>query len=207
MSELTLTINGQTLKATEGMTILEVAQEAGIDIPTLCHHPKLQPFGACRICMVEITKGKRTRLVTSCVYPAEDGLIVDTESPKVVKIRKMLLEFMLAECPSSKVLQDLARKYDVTKTRFDVKPTFCILCGLCVRYCNEIKGANAVGFVGRGTQKQVMFFPEVAAKACPTCGECFSLCPTGVFPSIYGVAKVPHFSFPHYLWEAKPSAD
>ena len=195
MSKVTLTINNQKVIADEGATILQAAQSVGIDIPTLCYHEKLAPRGACRLCTVEITKGKRTRLVTACVYPAEDGLTVDTESEPVVKIRKMLLELMLASCPGVKMLQDYARRYGITRTRFDIEPDFCILCGLCVRYCSEVKGKNAIGFVGRGTKRQVMFFPDIAAEECPKCGECFPLCPTGVIPSNYALAKLPHFTY------------
>jgi len=195
VSEVTLTIDQQKVKAEEGSTILDAARGLGIDIPTLCYHENLIPRGACRLCTVEIKKGKRTRLVTSCVYPAEDGLIVKTESEPVVKVRKMLLELMLASSPGTKAIQDYAKRYGITKSRFETEPNFCILCGLCVRYCNEIKGKNAIGFVGRGTERKVMFFPDIAAEECPKCGECFSICPTGILPSNYALARLPHFTY------------
>jgi len=205
VSEVTLKINDKEVKAKEGATILEAARSVGIDIPTLCHHEKLAPYGACRLCTVEITRGKRTRLVTSCVYTVEDGLTVQTESKRVIKIRKMLLELMLARAPGVKSIQDYAMKYGVSRTRFEVEPNFCILCGLCVRYCNEVKKANAIGFVGRGTEREVMFFPDIANEECPKCGECFPLCPTGVLPSNYALAKVPHFQWPSMAWfDKKP---
>jgi NADH dehydrogenase/NADH:ubiquinone oxidoreductase subunit G len=203
MSEVTLKINDKEVKAKEGTTLLQAARSLGIDIPTLCYHEKLAPYGACRLCMVEIAKGKRTRLVTSCVYLVEDGLTVQTESEKVIKIRKMLLELMLARAPGVKTLQDYARRYGVTRTRFGVEPTFCILCGLCVRYCAEVKKANAIGFISRGTERQVMFFPDIANEECPKCGECFSICPTGVLPSNYAIARVPHFKWPSMAWLTK----
>jgi bidirectional [NiFe] hydrogenase diaphorase subunit len=195
VSKLSLTIDNQKVTTEEGTSILEAARSAGIDIPTLCYHEKLAPRGACRLCLVEITKGKKKRLVTSCVYLAEEGLKVETESEPVVKIRKMLLELMLAGSPGVKAIQDYARRYGITRSRFDVEPDFCILCGLCVRYCHEVKGKNAIGFVGRGSQRKVMFFPDIAAEECPKCGECFPLCPTGVIPSNYALAKLPHFSY------------
>lgn len=195
MSKVSLTINNQKVATEEGTSILEAARSAGIDIPTLCYHEKLAPRGACRLCLVEITKGPRKRLVTSCVYLAEEGLKVETEAKSVVRIRKMLLELMLASSPGVKAIQDYARRYGITRSRFDVEPDFCILCGLCVRYCNEVKGKNAIGFVGRGTQRKVMFFPDIAAEECPKCGECFPLCPTGVIPSNYALAKLPHFTY------------
>jgi bidirectional [NiFe] hydrogenase diaphorase subunit len=180
--KVNLTINDREIKAKEGMTILEAARDAGIYIPTLCYHEKLAPYGACRICTVEVTKGKRTRLVTSCVYPVEEGLVVNTDSPRVINLRKMLLELMLASS-KAKTIQDLARQYDVTQQRFEAEKTNCILCGLCVRYCNEIKKANAIGFVGRGTERRVVFYPQIASTVCASCRECFSLCPTGKLPS------------------------
>ncbi len=195
MSEVTLTINDKKVKAKEGMTILEAAQGVGIDIPTLCHHEKLVAYGACRLCIVEIIRGKRTRLVTSCVYPVEDGLIVKTESEPVIKIRKMLLELMWARAPGVKSIQDYGIRYGVDRMKFDITPTFCILCGLCVRYCAEVKKKDAIGFVGRGTEREVMFFPEIASEECPRCGECFALCPTGVLPSNYALARVPYFTW------------
>jgi len=203
VSEVTLTINDKEVKAEEGTTLLEAARSVGIDIPTLCHHEKLAPYGACRLCTVEITKGKRTRLVTSCVYTVEEGLIVKTESERVIKIRKMLLDLMLARAPGVKSIQEYASKYGISRTRFAVEPNFCILCGLCVRYCNEVKKANAIGFIGRGTEREVMFFPDIANEECPKCGECFPLCPTGVLPSNYALAQVPHFKWPSMAWLSK----
>ena len=182
VKKVTLTINDREVRAKGGMTILEAARDAGIHIPTLCYHEKLAPYSACRLCTVEISRNGRMQLVTACVYPAEDGLIVQTESPQVTKIRKMLLELMLASSPA-KTIQDLAHQYGVAKPRFEADKTNCILCGLCVRYCNEIKQANAIGFVGRGTERRVVFFPEIASTVCASCRECFSLCPTGKLPS------------------------
>jgi bidirectional [NiFe] hydrogenase diaphorase subunit len=196
MSEITLTIDGQEVAAAEGDTILDAARSAGIDIPTLCSHPDLAPSGACRLCTVEIAKGGRSRLVASCVYPAEQGLDVQTESSSVVEGRKLILELLLARAPGVEVLREYGKRYGVEMEKFTPEPNYCILCGLCVRYCAEVKGACAIGFVGRGVDREVMFIPDIAARECPTCGECFRICPTGVLPSNYGVARVPHFEWP-----------
>ena len=192
--EVSLVINDKEVKARRGITILEAAQSVGIDIPTLCYHKKLAPYGACRLCTVEIVNGQRSRLVTSCVYPVEDGLVVKTESEPVIKGRKMLLEMMWARAPGVQAIRDYGIRYGISRTKFEVKPTFCILCGLCVRYCAEVKKKNAIGFIGRGTEREVMFFPEIASEECRKCGECYSVCPTGVLPSNYGLAQVPHFA-------------
>jgi len=178
MSEILLQIDGREVKAKEGMTILEAAQSIGINIPTLCYHEKLEPYGACRICTVEIEANGRTNLVAACLYPVEENLVVRTKSERVSKIRKMLLELMLSHAPDSPILQDLAQEYGADKALFEKEPSFCILCGLCVRYCAEVKKKNAIGFVDRGVRREVIFVPEIASKECWSCKECFSLCPT-----------------------------
>ncbi|MCD6134626.1 MAG: (2Fe-2S)-binding protein [Candidatus Omnitrophica bacterium] len=178
MSEILLEIDGKEVKATAGMTILEAAQSVGITIPTLCHHEKLEPFGGCRLCTVEVEVRGRTRLVVSCVYPVEDGLVVRTRTEKVERIRKTILELLLAHAPDSFVLQDLAREYGADRDRYEKEASFCIHCGLCVRYCAEVKKKYAVGFVDRGSKKEICFIPEIAAKECWDCKECFPLCPT-----------------------------
>jgi len=185
MSEILLQIDGREVKAKEGMTILEAAQSAGIFIPTLCHHEKLEPYGACRICTVEIETRGRTNLVAACLYPVEPNLVVRTRSKRVDKVRKMLLELMLAHAPDSPKLQDLAQEYGADKTRFEKEPSFCILCGLCVRYCAEVKKKNAIAFVNRGPRREIMFIPEIAAKECWNCKECFPLCPTSALQANY----------------------
>jgi CheY-like chemotaxis protein/NAD-dependent dihydropyrimidine dehydrogenase PreA subunit len=189
--EVTLFINDNEVKTGQGMTVLHAAHSAGIDIPTLCHHEKLTPFGACRLCTVEIVKGQRSRLVTSCVYPVEDGLVVRTESEPVIKVRKMLLEMMWSRAPGVQAIRDYGIRYGIDRNKFDVEPTCCILCGLCVRYCSEVKKRNFIGFIGRGTERQVMFLPEADFNECLKCGECYKLCPTGVMPSNYGLVQLP----------------
>lgn len=190
-AEVTLFINDKEVKAAQGMTILEAAQSVGIDIPTLCHHENLTPYGGCRLCTVEIIQKQRSRLVTSCVYPVEEGLKVQTESEPVIKVRKMLLEMMWSRAPGVKAIRDYGIKYGIDKNKFDVEPSYCILCGLCVRYCREIKKKNMIGFTGRGTEREVMFLPDADFNECLACGECYKLCPTGVMPSNYGLAQLP----------------
>jgi bidirectional [NiFe] hydrogenase diaphorase subunit len=189
MSEITLQIDGREVKAEEGMTILEAAQSAGISIPTLCHHEKLEPYGACRICTVEIEARGRTNLVAACLYPVEQNLVVRTRSERVDKTRKVLLELMLAHAPDAAELQDLAREYGADKARFEKESSFCILCGLCVRYCAEVKKKNAIGFVDRGTRREIIFIPEIASKECWDCKECFPLCPTEALQATFLLTK------------------
>ena len=189
MSEIQLEIDGKEVKATEGMTVLEAAQSAGIFIPTLCHHEKLEPFGGCRVCIVEVEVNGWTKLVVSCVYPVEENIIVRTRSEKVDRIRKTIIELLMAHAPDSPQLQALAQEYGADKDRFEKDASFCIHCGLCVRYCAEVAKKNAIGFVGRGINKEISFIPEIAAKECNDCKECFPLCPTSYLQAAFVLTK------------------
>ncbi len=189
MSEILLQIDGKEVKAKQGMTVLEAARSAGISIPTLCYHEKLEPFGGCRLCIVEVESRGSTRLVVSCVYPVEKNLVVRTRSEKVDRIRKMILELLLAHAPDAFDLQDLAKEYGADRNRFEKEPSFCIHCGLCVRYCAEVKKKNAIGFVDRGIRKEISFIPEIAAKECWNCKECFPLCPTEALQAAFVLTK------------------
>ena len=189
MSEILLQIDGREVEAKEGMTILEAAQSVGIFIPTLCHHEKLEPYGGCRICTVEVEIRGWTKLVAACIYPVEKNLIVRTRSEKIDKTRKMILELLLAHAPDALELQDLAKEYGADKDRFEKEASFCIHCGLCVRYCAEVKKKNAVGFVDRGTRREISFIPEIALKECWNCKECFPLCPTEALQAAFVLTK------------------
>jgi len=184
-SEIIVQIDGKEVKAAEGMTVLQAARSAGIFIPTLCHHEKLAPYGLCRICTVEVEVRSWTSLVAACLYPVEKDLVVKTRSEKVNKIRKLILEFLLAHAPNSPQLQDLAQEYGADKDRFEKEASFCILCGLCVRYCAEVKKKNAVGFVECGARREIRFIPEIAATECINCKECFELCPTSYLQTAF----------------------
>ncbi|NCP78380.1 MAG: 2Fe-2S iron-sulfur cluster binding domain-containing protein, partial [Desulfuromonadales bacterium] len=117
MSDVRLTIDGKEVTASRGMTLLDAAQSVGIAIPTLCHHPQLEPYGGCRICTVEAEQGGVTRLVASCIYQVAPGLVVRTRTEKVNRIRKVLLEEMLAHAPESEILLNLAQDYAADKDR------------------------------------------------------------------------------------------
>jgi bidirectional [NiFe] hydrogenase diaphorase subunit len=188
MSEILLQIDGKEVKAKAGMTLLEAARSVGISIPTLCYHEKLEPFGGCRLCIVELEMKGWSRLVVSCVYPVEKNLVVKTRSEKVDRIRKMIIELQMAHAPDAFDLQDLAKEYGADKNRFEKEPSFCIHCGLCVRYCAEVKKKHAIGFVDRGIRKEISFVPEIAAKECWNCKECFPLCPTEALQAAYVLA-------------------
>jgi bidirectional [NiFe] hydrogenase diaphorase subunit len=185
MSEFSVQIDGKEVAATGDMSILAAAESAGISIPTVCHHEKLEPFGGCRLCTVEAEIAGRTNLVAACIYPVQPGLVVKTRSEQIDTIRKVLTEQLLAHAPESGVLQTLAEEYHADKDRFPKESSFCILCGLCVRYCAEIKQKNAVGFVSRGPTREISFIPEIAAQECWDCKECFPLCPTSALQAAF----------------------
>ncbi len=183
MSEMvTLNIDGREIKAPAGTTILEAARDANILIPHLCSNKELTPYGACRLCMVEITKGKRTRLVASCIYEAEDGLEVKTDTERVLNVRKLVMELLLTRNPKHPVLLEIARSLGIEKTRFKVDVKGCILCGQCVRTCREVVGLSAIGFEGRGTTKKVSTPFNEPPPDCIACGSCAYVCPVDVIP-------------------------
>ncbi|MDJ0828258.1 MAG: 2Fe-2S iron-sulfur cluster-binding protein [Desulfobacterales bacterium] len=187
-------IDGKEVDVQKEMTVLTAARQAGIDIPTLCHHEKLAPFGGCRLCIVEAKRGNWTQLIVSCVYPAEEGLEIQTRSEKVDRVRKTLLELLMAHAPDSEQLMHLAKEYGADRYRFEKETSFCVHCGLCVRYCAEVKQKNAVGFIDRGVRKEISFDPQIASVECHDCKECFPLCPTSYLQAAFVLTE--SFAFP-----------
>ncbi len=171
------TLNGLNVQVEEGTTLLEAAKFYGFPVPTLCYHEGLSPYGACRLCVVEIGEGPRAKLVSSCTYPAEEGLKVRTASTRVLRARKMVLELLLASCPQSKVIQDLASAHDVRRQRFKQEYEDCIMCGLCVRICEQQMMAKAIGFQGRGEGRRIGTPFDIKSEECRLCGGCIYICP------------------------------
>jgi bidirectional [NiFe] hydrogenase diaphorase subunit len=174
---ISLTINGLPVNVEKGTTLLEAAQFLGFPIPTLCHLEGLTPLGACRLCVVEVGTAPKSRLVSSCTYPAEEGMVVRTASARVLKARKMVLELLLASCPQSKTIQDLASAHGIREQRFKQEQEDCILCGRCVRMCEEQMMAKAIGFRGRGKNRSVGTPFDATSETCRRCGGCIYVCP------------------------------
>jgi NADH dehydrogenase/NADH:ubiquinone oxidoreductase subunit G len=174
---VTLTINGAQTSVEAGSTLLEAAQFLGFPIPTLCHMEGLSPYGACRLCVVEIGVGDAAKLVTSCNHPVADGMVVRTASTRVVRARRMIVELMLASCPQSKTIQCLASELGVRQQRFRQEHEDCILCGRCVRMCSEQMAGGAIGFRGRGQARTIGTPFDADSELCRLCGGCIYVCP------------------------------
>jgi bidirectional [NiFe] hydrogenase diaphorase subunit len=172
MARINLEIDGEMVQAEEGTSLLEVARQAGADIPTLCHNKSITARGACRLCMVEVVKGGKRSLVASCAYTAQDGLVVKTSTPEIEKHRKLLIELL------HPTALHLAKRYNVVTSRFDAPRGDCNLCGLCVNYCRDVAHKNVLYFEGRGIDRKVAFVPG-RAHECASCGGCFELCSGG----------------------------
>jgi formate dehydrogenase alpha subunit len=206
--KIELTINGQIVNADKDITIMEASLRKGIYIPHLCHHRELEPVGACRLCLVEI-EGKWKKIVISCKTKVQDGMVVRTETPEINDIRKVTLELLIADhdtdcldCAQNTkcALQRVADHVGYNKKRlkrlkpkekrlpidesnpfFQFDPNRCVLCGICVRTCDELQNINAIDFVHRGLGTKVAGFgdkPRIESN-CESCGECIVRCPVG----------------------------
>jgi bidirectional [NiFe] hydrogenase diaphorase subunit len=177
MTMIRVKINGLPVEVEPGTSVLEAARFLGFPIPTLCHEDGLSPYGGCRLCVVEVGDNTRSRLVTSCTYKCEEGMNVRTNSERVQRARKLLLELYVATCPDSKTIQDLCSNYGVRQVRYEAKHEKCIQCGLCVRMCEQQMAAGAIGFAGRGNTRHVSRPFDITSEACRQCGACLYICP------------------------------
>jgi NADH dehydrogenase/NADH:ubiquinone oxidoreductase subunit G len=180
---LHLTIDDKSIEIPEGRTLLDACREHGIHVPTLCYHPALEPYGACRLCMVEILHPSQpSRLVASCVYPCEEGLVVHTKTEAVLRNRRITAELLLGSAYNTPEIITLAEELEVREPRYQMpEADSCVLCGLCVRACDEIVGVRAISLIHRGVTKKVSTPFEVSSPTCIGCRTCELICPTGRF--------------------------
>jgi len=183
---VTISIDKKNYHAEPGEYVLKVARREGIEIPALCYHEGLAPFGACRLCIVEVIAGGRKGITTSCTLAAVEGLAVMTATDEVMKLRRGLLELYLAQAPDAPYIRQLAAQYGITRSRFarerekGAPEEKCVLCGLCVRVCNEAIGAGVINFIGRGPETKVNAPYNEPSSACIGCTACANVCPTEV---------------------------
>lgn len=175
-----LTIDGKEIQAPEGMTVLEAAKREGIFIPTLCYHEALEPEGTCRLCIVEVSGSLRHAIRVSCIQEVKEGLVVETQTDRIRKNRRMIIELLLGRSPYSKELLDLAGRCGVVTSRFRTgEDDACVRCGRCVRVCRDKIGAYALCWVNRGYDRKITTDFERLSEYCIGCGSCAQVCPTG----------------------------
>ena len=173
-------IDGQPVEGREGGSVLEVALDSGVEIPHLCYNESVKPYGACRLCLVEVVRNGRSRMTTACTYPVIKGIEVLTRTEKVLRARRMIIELILAMCPGDKLIQDMAREMGVYEVRFKKEDKDCILSCLCGRVCDEVVGAHAIQFAFRGDRKEMVPPFGEEAMNCIACGACVIVCPVDV---------------------------
>jgi len=176
---LRLTIDDQLVEIPKGYTLLLAARERGIHIPTLCYLESLPPYAACRLCLVELVNPRGSKLVASCAYPCEEGLVVRTHSDMVLDARRTVIELLMATAGHLPAVQALAQEYAVPAPYVTLEPNDCILCGLCVRACREIVGVSAISLTQRGMERAVSTPFQISSADCIECATCALVCPTG----------------------------
>lgn len=196
--KVNLTIDGRTVEAPAGTTILEAALGANIYIPNLCHNPELKPYGACRLCLVEIKKKNHTRQVASCIYEVEAGIEVQTNTESVQRVRQLVMELLLTRNSKHPVILKMAEKLKVEKSRFEKDIKGCILCGMCIRVCKEVVGVSAIGYKSRGFTREIATPFDGAPPDCIACGSCAYVCPVDFieFTEKDGVRTIWNTDFP-----------
>ena len=175
------TIDGEPVRCERDEMLLDVARRNGFDIPSTCYHEAHSPYGACRLCVVEVREDGDAEISPSCTFPVRDQSIeVRTSTEKVDRLRRMNMELLLARCPGSEKLKNMAERLGVDHTRFPADgEDACISCGLCVNICRDVVGAGAISFTGRGTDRHVDTPYGEPGEACIGCGACAEVCPTG----------------------------
>jgi bidirectional [NiFe] hydrogenase diaphorase subunit len=177
-----VSIDGAIIHAVKGTSVLDTAVEYGICIPHLCHIPYLSDIGACRLCIVEHKVNGRSNITTSCTLNVQEGMVIETNTERIRKLRRNLAELLVAQAPNSRAIQDIAVRCGVKKVRYSFRNEDCILCGRCVRACTELWKACAKGFVGRGKDRHVDYPFGTRPDFCKQCGACIQLCPMTITP-------------------------
>lgn len=179
---VTLNIDGADIRAVKGSSVLDVAIEYGICIPHLCHLQGHEDFGACRLCIVENVVNGRSKVTTSCTLDVQEGMVINSNTERIKKLRKNIAELLVAQAPNSRAIQDIALRCGVKEVRYPFRNSDCVLCGRCVRVCAGMWQAEAIGFVGRGKDRHVDFPFGIRPDFCQQCNSCIDLCPMTITP-------------------------
>jgi bidirectional [NiFe] hydrogenase diaphorase subunit len=182
VKRVTITVNGAAMRVPEGTSVLEAALDMGICIPNLCHIPNVSALGACRVCVVEVIENGRRKMTASCTLEAKEGMVIETHSEAVLRARRNIVELLLAEAPNSRAIQDLAARVGVTRSRYPMRNNDCVLCGKCVRVCDEVWQSKSLGFVGRGKDRRVALPFNKRPETCKHCNACIDVCPMTITP-------------------------
>lgn len=182
MQQVTLNIDGVSVRAAKGSTVLDAALGYGICIPHLCRVPYVEDIGACRLCIVEHVSNGRSKITTSCTLIVKEGMVIQSNTEKIWNLRRNIAELLVAEAPNSRAIQDIAKRCGVKEVRYSFKNSNCVLCGRCVRSCPGRFGIKAIGFVGRGKDRRVESPFDLKSNLCNECGRCIDLCPMTMPP-------------------------
>ena len=179
---VTLTIDGAKVRTPKGSSVLDAALDYGICIPHLCHMRGITPFGGCRLCIVEHHKHGRSKITASCTLEVEEGMVILAHTEKIMKMRRNIAEMLVAEAPNSRAVQDAAVRCGVKEVRYPFRSESCVLCGRCVRVCDEMWRSQSLGFVGRGAQRHVTLPFDKRPDFCKKCNACIDACPMTITP-------------------------
>jgi NADH dehydrogenase/NADH:ubiquinone oxidoreductase subunit G len=182
IQQVKINVDGAVIHAPRGASVLNAAIEYGICIPHLCHVPNLSDMGACRLCIVENIVDGRSRITTSCTLNVEEGMVIVSNSPIIRDLRRNIAELLVAQAPNSRAIQDIAVRCGVKEVRYPFRNDDCVLCGRCVRVCNEVWKGKAIGFVGRGKDRRVESPFGVKPDTCKKCENCVQICPMTITP-------------------------
>lgn len=180
--QVTITVDGARILAAKGSSVLDAALGYGICIPHLCHLKYVSDIGACRLCIVEHVHNGRSKITTSCTLLVKEGMVIQSNTEKIRKLRRNIAELLVAEAPNSRAIQDIAMRCGVKEVRYPFRNNTCVLCGRCVRACMGRYGVKAIGFVGRGKDRRVESPLGVRSELCTQCGSCVDLCPMTIVP-------------------------
>ena len=177
-----INIDGMSIEAPKGTSVLDAGLDFGICIPHLCRVPYVEDIGACRLCIVEHVVNGHSKITTSCTLHVKEGMVIRSNTDKIIELRRNIAELLVAEAPNSRAVQDVAKRCGVRDVRYPFHNSNCILCGRCIRACPGNLGVKPLTFVGRGKDRRVEAPFNLKTELCNECGRCVDFCPMTVVP-------------------------